>query len=112
MHTSHLGDHLINVTQGTATKLSKIDSIKRIIQRQRSVANNVHPQPTSLGDLVLPVEYQQTMKGDQFLLYDSGQEQSQRFLILGTHKNVEMLRNSQIWLVDGTCKSAPSLLHK
>ena len=109
--TTHhiIGEHLMTVTQGSATKLPKIDSIKRTIRRQRQIANNVHPQPTSLGDLVLPVEYQQTTKGDQFLLYDSGQEQSQRFLSFGTIQNIEMLRNSQIWLADGTLKSAPSL---
>ena len=65
--THHImGEHLMIITQGSATKLPKIESIKRTIRRQRNVANNVHPQPTSL-DLVLPVEYQHTNKGDHSL---------------------------------------------
>ena len=71
--------------------------------------NQAHPQPLTLADLVLPTEYQQINKGNQFILYDSGQDHSNRFIIFGTHENVEMLKNSQIWLADGTFKSTPAL---
>ena len=97
------------MTQNAAIKLPKIDSLKRTIRRQRQIINHAYPQPLTLADLVLPIEYQQTAKGDQFILYDSGQEHSNCFVIFGTHQNIEMLRSSQIWLADGTFKSAPAL---
>ena len=58
--------------------------------------------------LDLPPEYQQTAKGEQFLLYDSGPE-TQWILIFGTQSNLEMLRLSDFWLDDGTFKTAPPL---
>ena len=38
----------------------------------------------------------------------TGQEHSNRFIIFGTHQNIEMLRNSQIGLDEGTFKSVPA----
>ena len=66
-------------------------------------------QPTSLEQLALPPEYQQTAKGEQFLLYDSGPE-TQRILIFGTQRNLEMLRLSDFWhLQDGTSPLHPGV---
>ena len=66
-------------------------------------------QPTSLAQLAIPAEYQHTAKGEQFLLYDSGATDPQRFLIFGTQRNLEMLQASHYWMADGTFKTAPSL---
>ena len=101
--THHIvGENLATVTQNAAIKLPKIDSLKRTIRRQRQIINHAYPQPLTLADLVLPLEYQQTTKGDQ--------SHSNRFIIFGTHQIIEMLRNSQIWLADdGTFKSTPAL---
>ena len=79
-----VGESLETVSEGTATKLPKLDSLKRTIQRQRVHQLAAPAQPTSLEQLVLPAAYQQTAKGEQFLLYDSGPE-TQRILIFGTH---------------------------
>ena len=65
-------------------------------------------QPATLEQRILPPEYKQTAKGEQFLLYDSGPE-VQRILIFGTQQNLEMLQLSQVWLADGTFKTAPTL---
>ena len=62
----------------------------------------------SLEELIIPLEYRLTAKGDDFLLYDSGPG-PQRILIFGTQMNLEMLNTSQIWLSDGTFKTAPTL---
>ena len=86
------------VSEGTAAKL---DSLKRTIQRQRERVLAVPIQPTTLEELNLPPEYQQTAKEEQFLLYDSGPE-PQRILIFGTQRNLDMLQASQCWLADET----------
>ena len=103
-----VGESVVTVSEGTAAKLPKLDSLKRTIQRQRVQQMAAPGQPASLEELVLLAEYQQTAKGEQFLLYDSGPE-TQRILIFGTQRNLEMLRLSEYWLADGTFKTAPSL---
>ena len=42
------------------------------------------------------------------MLYDSGPTMD-RIIILGTQKNLEVLKNSQNWFSDGTFKSCPKL---
>ena len=67
-----VGESLLTVSEGTAAKLPKLDSLKRTIQRQRVQQLAAPVQPASLEELVLPAENQQTAKGEQFLFYDSG----------------------------------------
>ena len=105
---SIVGESLLTVSEGTAAKLPKLNSLKRTIQRQRERVLAVPIQPTTLEELNLPPEYQQTAKEEQFLLYDSGPE-PQRILIFGTQHNLDMLQASQCWLADGTFKTAPNL---
>ena len=108
--TSHhiIGDSVLELSEGTSAKLPKLNSLKRTLQRQREKENAAPAQPTSLEELVIPLEYTKTGKGDNFLLYDSGPN-LHPILILGTHRNIEMLAASQIWLADGTFKTAPLL---
>ena len=99
---------LVTVSEGTAVKMPRLDSLKRTIQRQRVRHLAAPAQPTSLEQLVLPAEYQLTAKGEQFLLYDSGPD-TQRMLIFGTQRNLEMLKLAEHWMADGTFKTAPPL---
>ena len=95
-----VGEGLQTVTEGTAAaKLPKLDSLKRTIQRQRVRQQTAPVQPTTLEQLALPEEYKRTSKGEQFLLYDSGSE-TQRILIFGTQRNLEMFQLSSAgWLM-------------
>ena len=103
-----VSDSLQTVTEGATAKLPKLDSLKRTIQRQRVHHNVVTVQPTSMEQLFLPEEYKLKSKGEPFLLYDSGSE-TQRILIFGTQRNLEMLQSSKVWLADGTFKTTPLL---
>ncbi|KAI6658285.1 hypothetical protein LOD99_15554 [Oopsacas minuta] len=108
-----IGEGMLTASEGTAAKLPKLDSLKRTIQRQRASVLSAPVQPTALAELVLPAEYQRTAKGEQFLLYDSGEDDAHRFLIFGTQRNLGMLQQSKIWLADGPSRrrlpSSPSL---
>ena len=53
----------------------KLNSLNRIIQHQRERVLAVQAQPLTLEELILPPEYQQTAKGANFLLHDSGPAQ-------------------------------------
>ena len=95
----------------TAVKQPKMNSLKRTIQRKRSITNSIKVQPESLEELQIPIEFQRTAKNDVFLHYDSG-PQLRRILIFGTRRNLEMLRLARIWLADGTFKTPPIYLNK
>ena len=106
-----VGESLLTVSEGTAAKLPKLDSLKRTIQRQRQRVLAAPIQPLSLVELEIPMEYRSTAKGEMFLLYDSGPD-PERILIFGTCQNIEMLKCSQHWLADGTFKTAPVLFQQ
>ena len=72
-HVHHIvGEELESATVETTIKLPKVDSLKRTIRRVSQSNNNVPAQPESLEELIIPLEYRLTAKGDDFLLYDSG----------------------------------------
>ena len=108
--SSHLivGDSLLTVSDGVSVKLPKLTSLKRTIQRQRERILAAPAQPLTLEELILPPDYQQTAKGENFLFHDSGSGPD-RIIIFGTQRNLEMLESSQYWLADGTFKTAPEL---
>ena len=102
---------VLSISDMTSVKLPKMNSLKRTIQRKRSITNSIPVQPQSLEELQIPIEFQRTAKNDVFLLYDSGPE-LRRILIFGTQRNVEMLKLAHIWLADGTFKTAPILFEQ
>ena len=51
---------------------------------------------------VIPNALKQTLRGDNFLLHDSGANDPDRFLIFGTERNLDMLADSSDWSTDGT----------
>ena len=55
-----VGECLQTVSEGTAAKLPKLDNLKRTIERQRKRILAAPAQPTTLEELDLPLEYQQT----------------------------------------------------
>jgi hypothetical protein len=57
-------------------------------------------------NLVIPDEFKKISRDKPFLLHDSGPERD-RILIFSTIKNLEMLKKSNEWFVDGTFKTAP-----
>ena len=68
-NSSHLivGDSLLTVSDGVSVKLPKLTGLKRTIQRQRERILATPAQPLTLEELVLPPDYQQTAKGENFL---------------------------------------------
>ncbi|KAI6656231.1 hypothetical protein LOD99_1564 [Oopsacas minuta] len=74
-----IGEGMLTASEGTAAKLPPV-------------------QPTALAELFLPAEYQRTAKEEQFLLYNSGEDDAHRFLIFGTQRTLGMLQQSKICL--------------
>lgn len=56
----------------------------------------------------IPMELQVTENNKRFLFYDSGMEDKNRVVIFTTEKNLSLLEFSDVFLCDGTFKTAPS----
>lgn len=103
-----------NCPEAVAPRLPSLETMKRTVRkiRQRAnMANEGPPSYTNRCQIVFPPLYTETIKGDEFLLYDSGANE-QRILIFATKKNLELLAESEEWYADGTFKSVPLLFGK
>ena len=90
--------------------LPTVSSLRRSIRHAREKENSDPSVPLSLSELTIPPQYQNTAKGDKFLLYDS--KDDDRVLIFGTKKNLELLSNSTTWMMDGTFQTVPALFYQ
>jgi MULE transposase domain len=88
--------------------LPLLQNIKRGIRNVRSATMGSLVVPHCREDINLPDAYKVTSTGESFLLFDSGIAPD-RIMIFGTDKNLDFLSHSEVWLVDGTFKLAPSL---
>ena len=99
---SILATGLETMTDSTISKLSKFDSIKRTIRRQKCSENfTISALPEEIS---IPEKFKITLKGQQFLLFDSGIGYVERLLIFGTTQMLALLRDSNSWFADGTFK--------
>ena len=80
---SILATGLETITDSTISKLSKFDSIKSTIRRQKCSSENftISALPE---DISIPEKFKISLKGQQFLLFDSGIGDVVRLLIFGT----------------------------
>ncbi|KAG0436613.1 hypothetical protein DMUE_4133, partial [Dictyocoela muelleri] len=56
----------------------------------------------------IPDELKITISGHNFLQYDGGVNNASRFLLFINSEKISHLKNSEIWLADGTFKMAPA----
>ena len=96
------------ITSVCAVALPKYKSLARSIQRQRGWGNN----PTTLKDVAIPSELQLTLRGKNFLAYDSGSDDRERFLIFSIEQNLDLLESTPQRHADGTFKCCPALFQQ
>ena len=70
----------------TVNKLRKLESVKRTIRNYKSMSIENCGSPTCAAEIVIPEKYKNSLKGEPYLLYDSGYGDQQRIVIYGTHK--------------------------
>lgn len=110
--SSMIRTELAGVSAGVLAHLPQTENLAKTIRRVKR--SNLPPNPKSILDLTeLPEEYQRTLSGDKFLLYDSAHnelaldinlEADKRVLVFGTRRNIEILATSNTWYLDGTFK--------
>ena len=92
-----IANELANISAATMANLPPRENIGRTIMHQR---NDRHqpPNPEIKAEIpVLPLEYQLSENGEQFLLFDSGHSHEDRILIFGTDQAVQLLAKSGEW---------------
>ncbi|RWS19276.1 uncharacterized protein B4U80_09559, partial [Leptotrombidium deliense] len=97
-----------NLSLSVSCKLPKVKLMKRTIQRTRIKDSDAPINPNSLEELVIPERYTKTVKGDDFMFFDSGPT-PERIIIFATSKAIELLSQSHHWYADGTFKTSPTL---
>lgn len=99
-------DQLAGTSGRVLAQLPERENLKRAIRRDR--AKNTPPNPKSLEELnEIPDLYCRTVTNDNFLLYDSRANDeipTGRVLVFATRRNLEILRECDVWFVDGTFK--------
>ena len=70
------------------------------------------PIPTGRSGYIIPEEYRYLDNGDQFLLYDSGEDCSDRILVFGTEAGLDDLEKNKEWACDGTFKCSPEMYYQ
>ena len=87
-------------------------TLKRSVQKVRQEKFQGSLQtPTSRSDLVIPEQITTLVDGENFLLFDSGNN-AQRIVIFGTQQGLEILARAENWYCDGTFKASPSLFEQ
>ena len=103
-----LGHELQVISQQAAVQMASIPTIRRAIRSAKQEKNAVYPLPTS-RNFTIPDEYKTLPNGEDFLLHDSENADSNRILIFGTNRTVQLLIEYRHWFVDGTFKIVPEL---
>ena len=93
-------------------KLPPVTAMKRNIQRTRQeTLQGTMMNASNRSELVLHESFTELSSGEQFLKFDSGNN-NQRILIFSTDANLEQLSRSKHWYADGTFKTSPSLFNQ
>ena len=83
-----------------------------MIRRKQKRDNVLIPHPATLREINVPEELRRTLRGDVFLMHDSGRDDPDRFLIFATQGNINNLVQYREWFTDGTFKIAPHLFNQ
>ena len=99
------------MTDSSIAKMPRIESIKRTIRLHKSGPEKL-VNAASASDIEILERHKTTLKGEPFLLFDSGIGDASRIIIFSTPKMFSILRESQSWLADGTFKVVPQQFYQ
>ena len=108
-----LAGEMAGISPAAAANLPQLGNIRRTIRSQRQTNENLPPLPATRAAIpVLPAEFQTTLSGQQFLLYDSGVADNDRIFMFGSPDAVTLLNQSTDWFADGTFKTVPEIFYQ
>ncbi|CAF2568047.1 unnamed protein product [Rotaria sp. Silwood2] len=105
----------ISIATASTAVLSQfppINNLKRTICRRRAANLNFPANPRSLSEIHINGSFSLTKKKEQFLQYDSGYHDSDRFLLFATSQQLDLLQSCTDVYMDGTFKVVPELYYQ
>ncbi|KAL0859457.1 hypothetical protein ABMA27_010627 [Loxostege sticticalis] len=93
------------VPSTSACSLPNKNALRQIVYRARK--QSYPKEPTSLEEIDVPEDY--TIEGEKFLAKDIKYGENKRMLLFCTKQNIRLLRDSPVWIMDGTFKTTPGL---
>ncbi|KII61887.1 hypothetical protein RF11_14163 [Thelohanellus kitauei] len=99
----------VGVTLEAANFLPSYIASQRTIERKRKRPDVNNSRPNTVQEIILPEELKLTTRSQNFLLWDSGNEDTNRMFMFGTSNNLQLLENNPHWFMDGTFKIAPEI---
>ena len=82
------------ITNEALAEMPQYNALQRSIQRKSKVNGHPIANPRTVQQILIPNALKQTLRGDTFLLHDSGANDPDRFLIFGTERNLDMLADN------------------
>ena len=104
-----MGTHSIVATTSTAVlnQLPPINNLKHTVSRQRAASLNFPANPRSISEIHITDSFALTKKKEQFLQYDSGNQDPDRILIFATKQELDLLQSCTDVYVDSIFKVLP-----
>ena len=99
---SVLAENLVGQNQDILQWLPKRTSLEDNIRSKRRAGNPIDPNPQDLG-FEIPEKYQ------DIVLHDTGVDDPERILVLGSRELLQVLENEDVWLGDGTFAVVPTV---
>ena len=65
-----------------------------------------------MKEICIPEKFSKTHDGEDFVFYDSGDNDEEKIIVFTTEKSMDLLRRSEFWHADGTFKVAPSIFYQ
>ena len=99
-----LSKGMVELSESSEASLPTLNSVKRTIRRHKCLDEDTSINQASVSDLLIPDKYMITLKGELFLMFDSGIGDSNRMLIFSTMKMLSILQHPIIGLQMGPLK--------
>ncbi|KII72334.1 hypothetical protein RF11_12426 [Thelohanellus kitauei] len=99
----------VGVSLEAANLLPSYSASKWTIQRKRKRSDVINSRSNTPQEITLPDTLKLTTRFQNFLLYDLGDEYTNRVFMFGTAGNLQLLEEYPQWFLDGTFKIAPEI---
>ena len=91
-----MGTDLRNILEGAAASLSGVSTLRRNIRKAREDFDTL-PNPATPEEIPeLPEQYQLTVNGQQFMIFDSGIGDHERMFIFASELGLQCLAESEL----------------
>lgn len=99
-------DSIVGLSSDASVNLPQYQACRRAMQRSRKRVNAPYPVPANFQEL------RSTGNAEPFILFDSGRDDVDRIILLGTNDNVLFLQDNNNWFADGTFKVSPNMFYQ